>query len=96
MSIIFVVFDVCGCKANMIELHWYDGDIELTVPVESQLCVYGEILIPTSTIPEKIGYTFKGWRVRQAPLYDFTTIPINENGSEIWAMGKKRCQLLHV
>jgi len=51
-------------QANTIQLHWYNGDDELTVPSASQSCVYDGTLIPPVTIPTRTGYTFKGWRVR--------------------------------
>ena len=54
-------------SANTIQLHWYNGDTEIqNVPSESQSCVYDGTLTPPTTIPTKTGYTFKGWRVRQA------------------------------
>ena len=53
-------------QANTIQLHWYNGDDELTVPSASQSCVYDGTLTPPATIPTKTGYTFKGWRVKQA------------------------------
>ena len=53
-------------RANEIALHWYDGDTELTVAEESQTCTYDGTLTPPTTIPTKTGYTFKGWRVKQA------------------------------
>ena len=36
------------------------------MPVASQSCVYDDSLTPPSTIPTRTGYTFRGWRVRQA------------------------------
>ena len=54
-------------QANTIQLHWYNGDTEIqNVPSESQSCVYDGTLTPPATIPTRTGYTFKGWRVRQA------------------------------
>ena len=54
-------------QANTIQLHWYNGDTEIqNVASESQSCVYDGTLTPPATIPTKTGYTFKGWRVRQA------------------------------
>ena len=51
-------------QANTIQLHWYNGDDELTVASASQSCIYDGTLTPPATIPTKTGYTFKGWRVR--------------------------------
>ena len=55
-----------GWQPNTIALHWYNGDDELTVASASQSCVYDGTLTPPTTIPTKTGYTFKGWRVKQA------------------------------
>ncbi len=56
-----------GWQANTIQLHWYNGDTEIqNVPSASQSCVYDGTLTPPATIPTRTGYTFKGWRVRQA------------------------------
>ena len=54
-------------QANEIDLHWYNGDTELTVPSASQSCTYDGTLTPPATIPTKTGYTFKGWTVRGLP-----------------------------
>ena len=52
-----------GWQANTIQLHWYNGDTEIqNVPVTSQSCTYDSTLTPPSTIPTRIGYTFRGWR----------------------------------
>ena len=53
--------------ANTIDLHWYNGATELTVPSASQSCTYDGTLTPPATIPTKTGYTFKGWTVRGLP-----------------------------
>ena len=51
--------------ANTINLEWYNEDTKLTVPTTSNTCTYdGGITLP-STNPEKTGYTFKGWAVRE-------------------------------
>lgn len=48
-------------QANTINITWYNGDSQ----VASNSCTYGGALtIPSA--PSKTGYTFKGWRVRQA------------------------------
>ncbi len=54
-----------GWQANTIALHWYNGDTEITSGVQTS-CVYDGALTPPTTIPTKTGYTFKGWRVKQA------------------------------
>ena len=56
-----------GWQPNTIDLHWYNGDDELTVPTASQSCTYDGTLTPPATIPTKTGYTFKGWKVRGLP-----------------------------
>ena len=53
--------------ANTIDLHWYNGDTEITVPTASQSCTYDGTLTPPATIPTKTGYTFKGWTIRGLP-----------------------------
>ena len=59
--------------ANTINLHWYDGDTELTVPSTSQSCTYDGTLTPPETIPTKTGYTFKGWTLKHKNLYNKAT-----------------------
>ena len=59
-------------RANTIALHWYsDGEELNNIPTESQSCVYDSTLTPPPA-PTKTGYTFKGWRVKQAPACSFT------------------------
>ena len=55
-------------EPNTIDLHWYNGDTELTVPSASQSCTYDGTLTPPATIPQKTGYTFKGWKVKEVPV----------------------------
>ena len=64
-------------QPNNIALHWYDGDTELNVPTASQSCTYDGALTPPTTIPTKTGYTFKGWRVKQAAGCSFTASEVN-------------------
>ena len=75
-------------EQNTINLHWYNGNTELTVPAESQSCVYDGGLTLPATTPTRIGYTFTGWHAR--PTYDFSTFTVrygieargkNENGA---------------
>ena len=47
---------------NNIEVTWYNGDTRYA----SNSCTYGGNLTMPSSIPQKTGYTFRGWRVRQA------------------------------
>ena len=69
--------------ANTIALHWYNDDTELTVPSASQSCVYDGTLTPPATIPTKTGYTFKGWRVRQASASCFANSVCGLTGSAV-------------
>lgn len=58
-------------EPNVIGLSWYDGDTQLSVPTESQSCVYDDVVtVPPQ--PTKLGYTFNGWKV--VPRYDFSTL----------------------
>ncbi len=71
-------------QANTIQLHWYNGDTEIqNVPSESQSCVYDGTLTPPATIPTKTGYTFKGWRVRQAGTSCFASQVCSLTGSAV-------------
>ena len=78
-------------EPNTIPIHWYDGNTELTVPTESQSCVYGGSLTPPPPPPTKEGYTFRGWKVRYR--YDFSRLPTNVNGLDYRAVqtGRKYC-----
>ena len=49
-------------QGNPISVTWYNGDTQY----DSNSCTYGGNLTMPSSIPQKTGYTFKGWRVRQA------------------------------
>ena len=72
-----------GWQPNTIDLHWYNGDDELTVPSASQSCVYdGTLTLPT-TIPTKTGYTFKGWTVRGLPA-GYTRLQYIESTGTQW------------
>ena len=72
-----------GWEANTIQLHWYNGDDELTVASASQSCVYDGTLTPPTTIPTKTGYTFKGWRVKQAAGCSFASSVCSLTGSGV-------------
>lgn len=55
-------------EANNIDLYWYDNGTQLNVPSTSASCDYGSnIAIPTSSVPSRPGYTFKGWKLRGLP-----------------------------
>ena len=59
-------------EPNTINLHWYadsESTTELTVPSTSQTCVYDSTLTPppVSSVPQRTGYTFAGWKVRGLP-----------------------------
>ena len=72
-------------EPNVIGLKWFDGDTELNVATASQSCTYdGMITVPPAP-PQKLGYTFNGWKI---PKMDFGTIPTNENGTERWGKGE--------
>ena len=70
-----------GWQANTIALHWYNGDTEITSGVPTS-CTYDGPLNPPSTIPTRTGYTFKGWRVRQAQC-SFASSVCGLNGSDL-------------
>ena len=54
-------------EPNTINLNWYDGDEKLTVANNAQSCVYdGAITVPAAP-PQKLGYTFNGWKVIRVP-----------------------------
>ena len=82
-----------GWQPNTIALHWYNGDTEITSGVQTS-CVYDGALTPPTTIPTKTGYTFKGWRVRQAtnlcflgPVCGLTGAVAEIEGNDYWAKG---------
>ena len=73
-------------SANTIQLHWYedsDATTEMNVASVSQSCVYDGTLTPPATIPTKTGYTFKGWRVRQASNDCFESSVCGLNGNTV-------------
>ena len=54
-------------EPNTINLNWYNGDEKLTVSNAAQSCVYdGNISVPPAP-PQKLGYTFNGWKVIRVP-----------------------------
>ena len=72
-------------QPNTIDLRWYDNNTLLTVQSAANTCVYDGTLTIPSTAPTRTGYTFAGWQVR--PEYDFSTLPVNESGTEAWGLG---------
>lgn len=46
---------------NTINITWYNDDTQFA----SNSCTYGGALTMPNSIPQKTGYTFVGWRVRQ-------------------------------
>ena len=72
-------------QPNTIDLRWYDNNTLLTVQSAANTCVYDDTLTIPSTAPTRKGYTFAGWQVR--PEYDFSTLPVNEAGTEAWGLG---------
>ena len=79
-----------GWQANTIALHWYNGDDEIqNVPVASQSCTYDSTLTPPTTIPTRTGYTFKGWRARQATPFGYHSLLSNVSvqGEQAYAIG---------
>ncbi len=69
-------------EPNTIALHWYNGDTEITSGVQTS-CVYDGALTPPTTIPTKTGYTFKGWRVKQAAGCSFASQVCSLTGSAV-------------
>ena len=73
-------------EPNVIPLHWYSGNTLLPVENNDDTCTYDGVL-NRPTNPTREGYNFAGWRVR--PTMDFSTIPINQQGTEMWGKGWK-------
>ena len=64
-------------EPEVINLKWYNGDNQITVPTTSNSCTYDTpINLPTD--PVKPGYKFKGWRV----LFDLSTLDASINGPD--------------
>ena len=48
-------------RSTLVNLNWFDGDEELTVNSEAQMCRYGTVIsFPTNEM-KKTGYHFLGW-----------------------------------
>ena len=63
-------------QGNPITVTWYNDDTQY----DSNQCTYGGNLTMPSSIPQKTGYTFRGWRVRQAAC-DLSTLDPTINAS---------------
>lgn len=71
-------------RANTINLNWYDNNTIMTPSnTTANTCTYDNRITLPSTNPTKTGYTFTGWEVMSQ--YDFSTIPINIDGTKRWA-----------
>ena len=57
----------------------------MNVQSSANTCTYDDTLTVPQTAPTRTGYTFAGWQVR--PEMDFSTIPVNANGTERWGIG---------
>ena len=71
-------------EPNVIPLRWYSGNTLLPVENNDDTCTYDGALNIPATPPEREGYDFAGWRVRQT--YDFTQLRTDLNGTERWAI----------
>ena len=69
-------------EPNVIPLRWYSGNTLLEPENNDDTCTYDGVL-NRPTNPTRKGYNFAGWRIR--PTMDFSTIPTNVNGTEIWS-----------
>ena len=71
-------------EPNTINLTWFNGDTELNVASASQTCTYDGVITVPPAPPQKLGYTFNGWKI---PKIDFGTIPTTQPGIERWSIG---------
>ena len=63
-----------------INLHWYNGDNQITVPTASNSCTYDTpISLPAN--PVKPGYKFKGWKIINAVPTGYTGLKYIEGGT---------------
>ena len=69
-------------QGNPITVTWYNDDTQY----DSNQCTYGGNLTMPSSIPQKTGYTFRGWRVRQAAGCSFASSVCSLNGSAVNAL----------
>ena len=69
-------------NANTINVTWYNDDTQFA----SNSCTYGGPLTMPNDIPTKPGYTFGGWRVRQAAGCTFANQVCSLNGSAVNAL----------
>ena len=54
-----------SCEPNTVNVNWYDGDTQLSVPSASQSCVYSDALTLPTPPAAPNGYHFGGWKVKQ-------------------------------
>ena len=66
-------------SANTINITWYNDDAQFA----SNSCTYGGPLTMPNDIPTKPGYTFAGWRVRQAAGCTFANQVCSLTGSGV-------------
>ena len=66
-------------QGNPITVTWYNGDTQY----DSNQCTYGGDLTMPSSIPQKTGYTFRGWRVKQADTSCFAASVCSLTGSQV-------------
>ena len=65
-------------QPNTINIRWYDGENQLSVPTNAQTCSYdGALYLPTA--PTKKGYTFEGWEVKYAIPEEYTELEYIES-----------------
>ena len=50
---------------NTLNVNWWNENTQLTVPSESQTCVYGESITVPTINATKPGYHFNGWKIKQ-------------------------------
>ena len=50
--------------ANEVPLRWYNEDNLLNVQDAANVCTYDGILTLPSSAPQRIGYTFAGWKIK--------------------------------
>jgi len=72
-------------QGNNIEVTWYNGDTEY----DSNQCTYGGNLTMPSNIPTREGYTFRGWRARQATPFGYRSLlsNVSAQGNQAYAIG---------
>lgn len=54
-------------QPNTINVTWFDGNTQLDVPDAAKTCTYDGTLTVPAAPPERLGYTFNGWKVMGVP-----------------------------